>query len=127
MDFARPRDEPVVLALVAPTKESLAEMARIFGEQPVVLTRDTTWFTWTEEPTVLVESRVRQAGYHLGGIPRTYIDRDYEWFAGLVNEDGSLEAEYQYLDLNAQVALSDDDFLLELERRAAAAAGGADR
>ena len=83
-------DEPVVLALVAPTEESLAQMAEIFGEQPVVLTRDTTWFTWSEDPSVVVESKVRQAGYQLGGIPRTYIDRDYEWYAGIVNEDGSL-------------------------------------
>ena len=83
-------DVPVVLALVPPTEESLAEMARIFGEQPVVLTRDTTWFTWASDPSVVVQSTVRQAGYQLGGIPRTYIDRDYDWYAGLVSEDGSL-------------------------------------
>jgi hypothetical protein len=83
-------DEPVVLALVAPTTQSLQEMAEIFGEQPVVLTRDTTWFTWSEEPQVVVSSTVRQAGYQLGGIPHTYIDRDYEWYAGLVNDDGTL-------------------------------------
>jgi hypothetical protein len=65
-------------------------MAEIFGEQPVVLTRDTTWFTWDEDPSIGVESTVRQAGYQLQGIPRTYFDRNYEWFAGLVNEDGSL-------------------------------------
>jgi len=83
-------DEPVVLALVPPTPETLAEMAEVFGEQPVVLTRDTTWFTWSEEPSVVVTSTVRQAGYQLGGIPRTYIDRGYEWYAGIVGEDGTL-------------------------------------
>jgi len=83
-------DEPVVLALGAPTPESLTQMAQIFGEQPVVLTRDTTWFTWEENPQVVVSSKVRQAGYKLQGIPTTYFDRDYEWYAGLVNEDGSL-------------------------------------
>lgn len=83
-------DEPVVLALVAPTEATLADMTEIFGEAPVVVTRDTSWFTWESEPEVVVSSRVRQAGYQLGGIPRTYIDRDYEWYAGLVNDDGTL-------------------------------------
>lgn len=83
-------DEPVVLALVAPTPETLAAMTQVFGEAPVVLTRDASWFTWDEDPQVVVSSRVRQAGYQLGGIPRTYIDRDYDWYAGIVNDDGSL-------------------------------------
>jgi len=83
-------DEPVVLALVSPTPSALAEMAKVFGTEPVVFTRDTSWFTWENEPHVVVSSTVRQAGYQLGGIPRTYIDRDYEWYAGIVNEDGSL-------------------------------------
>ncbi len=83
-------DEPVVLALSAPSPKSLTEMAQALGEQPVVLTRDTTWFTWTTDPQVVVTSTVRQSGYQLGGIPRTYIDRGYEWYAGLVNDDGTL-------------------------------------
>lgn len=83
-------DEPVVLALVAPTQDALAQMTEVFDEQPVVLTRDTTWFTWTEDPSVLVESTVRQSGYYLGGLPRTYIDRNYQWYAGTINEDGTL-------------------------------------
>src|SRR5690606_10947509 len=33
-------DEPVVLALVAPTQDALAQMTEVFDEQPVVLTRD---------------------------------------------------------------------------------------
>ena len=83
-------DQPVVLALVAPTPTALAAMAQEFGAQPVVLTRDTTWFTWSTDPAVVVNSTVRQSGYQLGGIPRTYIDRDYAWYAGLVNDDGTL-------------------------------------
>ena len=83
-------DEPVVLALTAPTPDSLSKMATVFGEQPVVLTRDTSWFTWTTTPEVLVSSTVRQAGYQLGAIPSTYIDRDYAWYAGIVNDDGTL-------------------------------------
>jgi len=83
-------DEPVVLALTAPSAEALAQMTDIFGAEPVVLTRDTTWFTWSEDPQVLVSSTVKQAGYQLGGIPRTYIARDYEWYAGFVNADGTL-------------------------------------
>jgi len=85
-------DEPVVLALAPPTQETLAAMTAEFGATPVVLTRDTSWFTWDEEPSVVVSSVVRQYGYQLGGIPRTYIDRSYEWYAGIVTEDGSLEA-----------------------------------
>jgi hypothetical protein len=83
-------DEPVVLALTAPSVEALAQMTDIFGDQPVVLTRDTTWFTWSGDPQVLVSSTVGQAGYQLGGIPRTYIARDYVWYAGFVNEGGTL-------------------------------------
>ena len=83
-------DEPVVLALYSPSPKSLTQMAEVFGAQPVVLTRDTTWFTWTTDPQVVVNSTVRQSGYQLGGLPRTYIDRDYEWYAGIVNEDGTL-------------------------------------
>jgi len=85
-------DAPVVLALAPPTPETLAAMTAELGEAPVVLTRDTTWFTWDDEPSVVVSSVVRQSGYQLGGIPRTYIDRGYEWYAGIVTEDGSLEA-----------------------------------
>jgi len=83
-------DEPVVLALTAPTQKSLSQMKEIFGETPVVLTRDTSWFAWDEDPQIVVSSTVRQAGYQLQGIPRTYFDRDYQWYAGLVNDDGSL-------------------------------------
>jgi hypothetical protein len=83
-------DQPVVLALVPPTTETLSSMTEVFGTEPVVLTRDTTWFTWDEEPSVVVTSTVTQAGYQLGGIPRTYIPRDYEWYAGIVGADGTL-------------------------------------
>jgi hypothetical protein len=83
-------DEPVVLALSAPTEKSLAQIKEIFGETPVVLTRDTSWFAWDADPQIVVSSTVRQSGYQLQGIPRTYFDRDYEWYAGLVNDDGSL-------------------------------------
>lgn len=83
-------DEPVVLALVAPTPETLVEMTRIFGTAPVVLTRDTTWFDWTQTPSVVVTSAVRQTSYTLGGIPRGYFDRTYTWYAGLVTPTGQV-------------------------------------
>jgi len=83
-------DEPVVLALVAPTPESLAAMAQIFGTTPVVLTRDTTWFEWTSTPSVVVTSTVRQSSYTLGGIPREYFKSNYSWYAGLVRASGQL-------------------------------------
>lgn len=83
-------DVPVVLALVTPTSESLEQMAAAFGTAPVVLTDSPEQFEWTTDPLVAVESRVRQSGYRLQGLPNTYIDRDYAWYAGVVGEGGVL-------------------------------------
>jgi len=84
-------DVPVVLALVTPTQQSLAQMASEFGEAPVVLTQKPEDVQWTADPQVLVESNVRQSGYRLQGLPNTYIDRDYAWYAGVVADGGVLE------------------------------------
>ncbi|WP_430868517.1 hypothetical protein [Demequina aurantiaca] len=84
-------DQPVVLALVEPKPEALAEMAEIWGEAPVVLTRNAEWFDWEDGlPDPAVVSTVRTSSYALQHIPRTYSDREYTWYAGLVNDDGSL-------------------------------------
>ncbi len=84
-------DEPTVLALAALDPDEVATMAGAWDTAPVVLTRNPEWFEWASEPAVVVESSVRQASYELQGIPRTYFDRRYSWYAGIVGEDGTLE------------------------------------
>ncbi|WP_084124228.1 hypothetical protein [Demequina sp. NBRC 110054] len=83
-------DVPVVLALVEPTQETLAEMVEIFDEAPVVVTRNEDYLEWTEEPTRVAISVVTHSGYSLQRIPVTYITRNYKWLIGVVNEDGTV-------------------------------------
>ncbi|WP_152650494.1 hypothetical protein [Demequina aurantiaca] len=86
-------DQPVVLALVEPTPDTLVAMTEEWGQAPVVLTRNPDWFTWTDGvPAPAVDSTVRTASYTLQNIPRTYSDRQYTWYAGIVGTDGSLDA-----------------------------------
>ena len=83
-------DQPTVLALAALEPAQLAEVAAAWDVAPVVLTRNPEWFEWAEEPEAVVTSTVRQASYTLQAIPRTYFDRQYTWFAGVVGTDGTL-------------------------------------
>ncbi|WP_084074014.1 hypothetical protein [Demequina sp. NBRC 110052] len=84
-------DVPVVLALVEPTQETLAAMTEVFGEPPVVLTRNAEWVAWTSEPQVVVSSTVVHSDYSLQRIPRTLIMRSYEWYAGVVTPTGEVQ------------------------------------
>lgn len=84
-------DEPTVLALAELEPEDLATLAQSWDTSPVVLTRNPEWFDWSADPQAVVESRVRQASYTLQAIPRTYFDRDYTWYAGIVGSDGVLD------------------------------------
>ncbi|WP_152659367.1 hypothetical protein [Demequina salsinemoris] len=83
-------DVPVVLALVEPTQDTLAEMVDVFGEAPVVVTRNKDWLEWTETPTPVVTSVVTHSGYSLQRIPVTYVTRNYKWLIGVVNDDGTV-------------------------------------
>ncbi|WP_159449584.1 hypothetical protein [Demequina sp. NBRC 110057] len=83
-------DEPVVLALSAPTEEQLVEMADAWGEQPFVVTRQVDDVPWTDTPEPVLAAQVKHSSYTLGRLPRTLINRDYTWYAGVVNEDGSV-------------------------------------
>ncbi|WP_152647954.1 hypothetical protein [Demequina sediminicola] len=83
-------DVPVVLVFSTPTESQLSTMAQGFGETPVVVTRKSEKVTWTEEPTVAVQSTVKHSAYTLQGIPRSIISRNYSWYAGTVNADGSV-------------------------------------
>lgn len=83
-------DQPTVLALAELEPEQVATMAQAWETAPVVLTRNPEWFEWTVEPSVVQRSSIRQASYSLQEIPRTYFDRSYEWYAGIVGDDGTL-------------------------------------
>jgi len=81
---------PVVLALRAPTTDTLATLSAQWDRTPLVLTREPDWFTWTTAPSVVLESTVVQAGYSLQRIPRSVIRRGYNWHAGLVTAQGEV-------------------------------------
>ncbi len=82
-------DVPVVLALEEPTPQTLQKAAAIWGESPVVLTRQSDWF-WESPPAPVVESRTLQGEYALQRMPSSVSWRDFTWYAGVVNPDGSL-------------------------------------
>lgn len=84
-------DVPVVLALVDPRQETLAQMTTMWDEPPVVLTRDDDAVTWSTTPTPVVSSTVRHSGYSLQSVPTSLITRQYDWYAGLVLADGTVE------------------------------------
>lgn len=85
-------DQPVVLALVEPTPQTLVDMAAAWGQAPVVLTQNTDWFEWEGgPPQPAVDSSVRTSSYTLQHIPRTYSDRQYTWYAGIVGAGGVLQ------------------------------------
>ncbi len=82
-------DVPVVLALEAPTPETLRQATEIWGEAPVVLTQESDWF-WDSAPTPVVTSTITQGEYALQHMPRRMSTRDFTWYGGIVNADGSL-------------------------------------
>jgi hypothetical protein len=82
-------DVPVVLALEAPTPETLRQATEIWGEAPVVLTQQSDWF-WDSSPTPVVTSTTHQGEYALQHMPRYRSPRDFTWYAGIVNADGTL-------------------------------------
>ena len=84
-------DVPVVLSLAAPTATELAHMASVWDQAPVVLTREVDDVPWTEEPSVVVESQVRHSAYALQRIPTSYIERNYRWYAGVIDASGEVE------------------------------------
>lgn len=84
-------DVPVVLMLSSPTPEALAEMAEAWDRAPLVLTREVDDVAWTAEPAVVVESTVTQAGYSLQRLPRTFVERSYRWYAGVIGDTGEVE------------------------------------
>ncbi|MCB2412090.1 hypothetical protein LGT39_04405, partial [Demequina sp. TTPB684] len=84
-------DVPVVLALEQPTPEMLRQASALWGESPVVLTRETGLFQGNP-PEPVVTSTTAQGEYALQHMPRIVSTRDYSWFAAVVNPDGTLTA-----------------------------------
>lgn len=82
-------DVPVVLALEAPTPETLREATRVWGEPPVVLTMSPDWF-WEDPPTPVVTSTTVQGNYALQHMPWSTQVREFTWYAGIVSADGTL-------------------------------------
>jgi hypothetical protein len=84
-------DVPVVLALVAPTPETLVAMTDAWGLAPVVLTRSPEWFEWTSpDPAPAFTATSTQANYALQRIPGVTFTRTHHWHAGLVTDTGEL-------------------------------------
>lgn len=84
-------DVPVVLALVQPEQEPLAQMARIWGTQPIVLTQNPEWLTGTE-PSPVLQATMTRGEYALQHITRLTTPMRVEFYAALVNPDGTLTA-----------------------------------
>ncbi len=83
-------DAPVVLELRDPTEDQLAEVASAFGQAPLVLTRQGDSVPWTETPSIVVDSKVSHSAYTLQGIPRSLLNRNYSWYAGIVTSTGEV-------------------------------------
>jgi hypothetical protein len=83
-------DVPVVLALDAPTPDTLRDMTALWGVAPIVITRQAEDLLWTSPPDVVVDSTVHQAEYRLQGIPRTVMISSYRWYAGTPDAAGEL-------------------------------------
>ncbi|HZJ39860.1 MAG TPA: hypothetical protein VFD20_02775, partial [Demequina sp.] len=71
--------------------ETLRQATEIWGETPVVLTQESAWF-WDTAPTPVVTSTTSQGEYALQHMPRHRSTRDFTWYGGVVNADGSLTA-----------------------------------
>lgn len=82
-------DVPVVLALEAPTPETLREATQVWGEPPVVLTMSPDWF-WDTPPAPVVTSTTEQGAYALQHMPWATSVREFTWYAGIPSADGTL-------------------------------------
>ena len=82
-------DVPVVLALEPLQKDALARMVKVWGREPVVVTRspDTVWST---PPAPVFTSTMVRGEYSLERIPRLAAESTSTWYAGTVGPDGSV-------------------------------------
>ncbi len=82
-------DVPVVLALEPLQAESLAGMAKVWGQDPVVVTRDADT-VWDVTPEPLFTSTSVRGEYGLQHMPRLAAESTSTWYAGVVDADGAV-------------------------------------
>jgi len=82
-------DVPVVLALVPLDTASIASMAQVWGEQPVVVTKDPDT-VWEETPAAVFSSSSVRGEYALQHMPRLIAQSTSVWYAGIVEPDGEV-------------------------------------
>ena len=82
-------DVPVVLALVEPEQEALAQMREVLGEDLLVVTQESEF---VEGAQPFVEVTVLRSEYALQRLPRGLTESHNAWFAGSVNQDGTVTA-----------------------------------
>jgi hypothetical protein len=82
-------DVPVVLALEPLQTDALARMVKVWGQEPVVVTRnpDTVWST---TPAPVFTSKMVRGEYSLERVPRLAVESTSTWYAGTVGPDGSV-------------------------------------
>ena len=82
-------DVPVVLALEPLQQDALARMEKVWGQEPVVVTRnpDTVWST---APAPVFANKMVRGEYALERIPRLAAESTSTWYAGTVGSDGSV-------------------------------------
>jgi hypothetical protein len=82
-------DVPVVLALEPLQKDALARMATVWGQEPVVVTRDPDT-VWSTAPTPVFTSTMEVGEYALQRMPRLAAVSTSKWYAGTVGPDGTV-------------------------------------
>ena len=82
-------DVPVVLALEPLDADSLARMTKVWGQEPVVVTRDPAT-VWSTAPAPVFTSRMARGEYALQYVPRLAAESTSSWYAGTVGPDGTV-------------------------------------
>ncbi len=82
-------DVPVVLALEPLQQGALAAMAKVWGQEPVVVTRDPDT-VWSTTPAPAFTSSMARGEYALQRLPRLAAESTSLWYAGTVETDGTV-------------------------------------
>ncbi len=82
-------DVPVVLALEPLETDSLARMAKVWVQEPVVVTRSPET-VWTSPPAPVYSGSSVRGEYALQHLPRLAAESVSTWYAGVVEPDGTV-------------------------------------
>lgn len=82
-------DVPVVLALEPLKQDALAGMVEVWGQEPVVVTRDPDT-VWSTDPTPVLTTELKSGEYALQRMPRLARPSTSTWYAGTVATDGTV-------------------------------------